>query len=53
MNLTIIPLMAEITHVVEAKEKKKSEIFGNSGAYTQAYRIYFFLFIRGAAIRPI
>jgi hypothetical protein len=31
MNLIIIPLMAEIIYVVDAKEKKKSEIFGRAG----------------------
>jgi hypothetical protein len=33
MILVMIPLMAEITYVVEAKEKKKPGIFGKGGAH--------------------
>lgn len=53
MNLTIIPLMAEITYVVEAKEKKAPRIFSKGGAYTQIYGLYFSSFTGGAVIGPI
>jgi Na+/melibiose symporter-like transporter len=41
MNLVMIPLMAEITYVTKAKEKKKPRMFGKGGAYAQAYGLYF------------
>jgi MFS family permease len=53
MNLAMIPLMAEITYVVEAKEKKTPGMFGKGGAYAQAYGLYFSSFAGGAAIGPI
>jgi MFS family permease len=53
MNLAMIPLMAEITYVVEAKEKKTPRMFGKGGAYAQAYGLYFSSFAGGAAIGPI
>jgi hypothetical protein len=33
MNLAMIPLMSEITYVIEVKEKKTPEMFGKGGAY--------------------
>ena len=53
MILVMISLMAEITYVVEVKEKKKPEIFGKGGAHAQAYGLYFFSFAGGAVARPI
>ena len=53
MNLAMIPLMAEITYVVKAKEKKTPRMFGKGGAYAQAYGLYFSSFAGGAAIGPI
>lgn len=53
MNLVITTLMAEITYVVETKEKKKPGLFGKHGAYAQAYGLYFSSFAAGAAIGPI
>jgi MFS family permease len=53
MILVMIFLMAEITYVVEAKEKKKSGIFSKGGAHAQAYGLYFFLFTGGAVVGPI
>jgi hypothetical protein len=43
ISLTLVmgPLMAEIAYVVEVKEKKISETFKKSGAYTQIYKLYF------------
>jgi MFS family permease len=53
MNLAMIPLMAEITYVVKAKEKKAPRMFGKGGAYAQAYGLYFSSFAGGAVIGPI
>jgi MFS family permease len=53
MNLAMIPLMADITYVIEAKEKKSPGMFGKGQAYVQAYRLYFFSFAGGAIIGSI
>ena len=53
MNLAMIPLMSEITYVVEVKEKKTPEMFGKGGAYAQIDGLYFSSFAGGAAIRLI
>lgn len=37
LTLVMAPLMAEVTYVVEAKEKETPGIFGPNGAYAQAY----------------
>lgn len=47
------PLMAEITYLVEAKEKKQPGIFGNTGAYAQAYGLFITAFAAGVLIGPI
>ena len=52
MNLVMVPLIAEITYVVEAKEKKHGT-FGKGGAYAQAYGLYASSFAGGAVIGPI
>ncbi|OXV05998.1 hypothetical protein Egran_06235 [Elaphomyces granulatus] len=45
--------MAEITYVIDAKEKKQPGKFGKGGAYAQAYGLYFSSFAGGAVIGPI
>jgi MFS family permease len=52
MNLIMVPLMAEISYVVEAKEKK-SGMFGKGGAYAQAYGLFSSSFAAGAVVGPI
>jgi len=47
------PLMAEITYVVEAKEKKQPGIFGKKGAYAQAYGLFVGAFAAGSMIGPL
>jgi len=53
LNLMMPPLMAEITYVVEAKEKKTPGLFGRSGAYAQAYALFNCAFAGGALVGPI
>ena len=53
MNLVMIPLMAEITYVVDAKEKKRPGIFGEGGAYAQAYGLYLSSWAGGAIMGPM
>jgi MFS family permease len=55
VTLTLVgpPLMAEITYVVEAKEKKNPGIFGNSGAYAQAYGLFVLAWAAGSLCGPL
>ncbi|MCJ1362369.1 hypothetical protein MMC16_001472 [Acarospora aff. strigata] len=55
LSLTLVmpPLMAEITYVVEAKEKKNPGLFGKKGAYAQAYGLFNCAFAAGTLIGPI
>ncbi|KAF7892198.1 uncharacterized protein EAF01_010278 [Botrytis porri] len=50
----VIPgLMAEITYIVEAKEKQIPGRFGKNGAYAQAYGLFVTAFAAGTLIGPI
>jgi MFS family permease len=53
LTIGMTPLMAEITYVVEAKEKKQPGIFGKTGAYAQAYGLFVMAFAAGTLIGPI
>ncbi|KAI9818889.1 MAG: hypothetical protein M1827_007710 [Pycnora praestabilis] len=53
LTLVMPPLMAEITYVVEAKEKKNPGLFGTSGAYAQAYGLFNCAFAGGTLVGPI
>lgn len=47
------PLMAEITYIIEAKEKRNPGCYGPSGAYAQAYGLFVFAFAAGGVVGPI
>ncbi|EON68984.1 hypothetical protein W97_08242 [Coniosporium apollinis CBS 100218] len=47
------PLMAEITYVVQAKERKRPGSFGERGAYAQAYGLFNMAFAGGCLVGPI
>lgn len=53
LALVMPPLMAEITYVVEAKEKQNPGRFGPTGAYAQAYGLFVAAFAAGTLIGPI
>ncbi|PVH89321.1 MFS transporter-like protein [Cadophora sp. DSE1049] len=55
ITLTLVnaPLMAEITYVVEAKERETPGRFGPSGAYAQAYGLFVTAFAAGSLIGPL
>jgi len=53
MAIVMPPLMAEMTYVVEAKEKKNPGIYGTTGAYAQAYGLFVTAFAAGTLIGPI
>lgn len=46
-------IMAEITYIVEAKEKQMPGRFGKNGAYAQAYGLFVTAFAAGTLIGPI
>ncbi|MCJ1295433.1 hypothetical protein MMC34_006996 [Xylographa carneopallida] len=49
----MVPLMAEVTYVVEARERKNPGCFGDRGAYAQAYALFNVFFAAGTLIGPI
>lgn len=51
--LVMPPLMAEITYIVESKEKAKPGCFGPTGAYAQAYGLFIAAFAAGSLIGPL
>jgi MFS family permease len=53
LALVMPPLMAEVTYVVEAKEKERPGRFGTTGAYAQAYGLFIAAFAAGTLIGPI
>ncbi|CZR53304.1 related to vesicular amine transporter [Phialocephala subalpina] len=53
LTLTNPPLMAEITYVVEAKERQEPGRFGKNGAYAQAYGLFITAFAAGTLIGPV
>ena len=53
LTLVMTPLMAEITYVVEAKEKSNPGGYGEKGAYAQAYGLFNTAFAGGTLIGPI
>ena len=53
LTLVMTPLMAEITYVVQAKEKKNPGAYGEKGAYAQAYGLFNTAFAGGTLIGPI
>lgn len=51
--LSMTPLMAEFTNVVEAKEKQQPGLFGASGAYAQAYSLFNTAWAAGCVVGPL
>ncbi|KAI9715867.1 MAG: hypothetical protein M1812_005687 [Candelaria pacifica] len=47
------PLMAEITYIVQAKEKENPGMFGSGGAYAQAYGLFNCAYAGGCVVGPI
>lgn len=53
MVLVLTPVMAEMTYIVEQKEREQPGVFGKGGAYAQVYGLYFCFFGIGALIGPL
>ncbi|MCJ1322702.1 hypothetical protein MMC15_008051 [Xylographa vitiligo] len=49
----MVPLMAEVTYVVEERERDAPGCFGERGAYAQAYALFNVFFAAGTLIGPI
>lgn len=53
LAVVMVPLMAEVTYVVEAKERKRPGVFGEKGAYAQAYALFNMSFAGGTLVGPL
>lgn len=53
LAVVMVPLMAEVTYVVEAKERKRPGVFGEKGAYAQAYALFNVSFAGGTLVGPL
>ncbi|MCJ1309477.1 hypothetical protein MMC25_003137 [Agyrium rufum] len=53
LNIVMTPLLAEITYAVEAKEKQHPGVYGEKGAYAQAYGLFNTAFAGGTLLGPI
>ena len=51
--LVFAPITAEITYVVEAKERKRPGLYGSNGAMAQAYGLFNMAWAGGALVGPI
>ncbi|KAL9066790.1 MAG: hypothetical protein Q9157_007017 [Trypethelium eluteriae] len=52
-TLVFAPISAEITHVVEAKEKKSPGLYGTNGAMAQAYGLFNMAWAGGTLVGPV
>lgn len=52
MTIVMGPLIAEITYVVEAEEKRSPGMYGKNGAYAQAYGLFTMAFSLGTLVGP-
>ncbi|KAI9887353.1 MAG: hypothetical protein M1823_000869 [Watsoniomyces obsoletus] len=51
--LILVPAMAEMTYLVHAKEERRPGVFGEKGAYAQAYGLFNMAFAAGTLIGPL
>ena len=53
MTLVIVPVLAEMTYLVQARERRHPGGFGPNGAYAQAYGLFNMAFAGGTLVGPI
>ena len=53
IDLALIPLNAEITYIVVAKEKKVPGLFKSGGVYAQAYGLFNVAYAAGSLLGPL
>ncbi|KAL8731847.1 MAG: hypothetical protein Q9166_003131 [cf. Caloplaca sp. 2 TL-2023] len=53
LTIVMTPLLAEITYILDAKEKHHPGLFGQKGAYAQAYGLFNCAFAGGMLVGPL
>ncbi|KAL8699019.1 MAG: hypothetical protein Q9201_006242 [Fulgogasparrea decipioides] len=53
LTIVMTPLLAEITYILDAKEKHHPGLFGEKGAYAQAYGLFNCAFAGGMLVGPL
>lgn len=53
MTLVVVPVLAEMTYLVQARERRHPGSFGRKGAYAQAYGLFNMAFAGGTLVGPI
>ena len=53
LTILMTPLLAEITYILSSKEQKHPGLFGETGAYAQAYGLFNCAFAGGMLLGPI
>ncbi|KAL8647674.1 MAG: hypothetical protein Q9210_005413 [Variospora velana] len=53
LTIVLTPLLAEITYILNAKEKHHPGLFGEKGAYAQAYGLFNCAFAGGMLVGPL
>ncbi|KAL8725510.1 MAG: hypothetical protein Q9181_006394 [Wetmoreana brouardii] len=53
LTIVMTPLLAEITYILDAKEKHQPGLFGEKGAYAQAYGLFNCAFAGGMLVGPL
>ena len=53
LTMVMTPLLAEITYIIDTKEKHHPGLFGQKGAYAQAYGLFNCAFAGGMLVGPL
>ncbi|KAL8850519.1 MAG: hypothetical protein Q9221_004567 [Calogaya cf. arnoldii] len=53
LTIVMTPLLAEVAYILEAKEKHHPGLFGQKGAYAQAYGLFNMAFAGGMLVGPL
>ncbi|KAL8769131.1 MAG: hypothetical protein Q9209_004765 [Squamulea sp. 1 TL-2023] len=53
LTIVMTPLLAEITYILNVKEKRHPGLFGQKGAYAQAYGLFNCAFAGGMLVGPL
>ena len=53
LTMVMTPLLAEVTYILQEKEKRHPGLFGEKGAYAQAYGLFNCAFAGGMLVGPL
>ena len=53
LTIVMTPLLAEVAYILKAKEKHHPGLFGQKGAYAQAYGLFNCAFAGGMLVGPL